>query len=176
LPFLSALAPSKGYADRQGKQHKQLSDRTRQLLLLLKRWLPERKLVVVADSSYAVMELLASLQGMTMITPLRLDAALYGPVPEREPGKPGRNRKKGDRLPSLNQLVKDETTEWQQVKFSPWYVQEEKVLEVATGTALWYHPGKPVVSCAGCSCGMWRAGSLQKPCSRPIQHSLPSRS
>jgi len=145
LPFLSVLAPSKGYADKPGKKHKKLSDWARQLLLLVKRWLPERMLVVVADSSYAVMELLASLQGVTMITPLRLDAALYGPVPEREPGKPGRNRKKGNRLPSLNQVLEDETTEWQKVKFSSWYGQEEKEMEVATGTALWYHPGKPVV-------------------------------
>jgi hypothetical protein len=46
----------------------------------VRRWLPDRYLVVVADSSYAVLELLACAAGLrepvTVITRLRLDAAL----------------------------------------------------------------------------------------------------
>ena len=60
LPFLTALAPSERFAREQGRRHKKLTDWARQLLLLLARWLPERRLIAVADSSYASIELLAS--------------------------------------------------------------------------------------------------------------------
>ena len=53
----------------------------------LRRWLPDRALVVVADSTYAVLELLADAAGLpqpvTMVTRLRLDAALYDPARRR---------------------------------------------------------------------------------------------
>jgi hypothetical protein len=50
----------------------------------LRRWLPDRQLVVVADSTYAAIEVLAACAGLpqpvTVITRLRLDAALYDPA------------------------------------------------------------------------------------------------
>ena len=71
---------------------------------------------MVADSSYAVLELLAAAaalaQPVTMITRLRLDAALYDPAPPREPGKKGAPRKKGERQPSLTQRLTDPKTVW----------------------------------------------------------------
>jgi hypothetical protein len=48
---------------------------------------------------------------LTFITRLRLDAALYEPAPARVPGKPGRNRKKGNRLPTLEEVLKNPDTE-----------------------------------------------------------------
>jgi hypothetical protein len=43
-------------------------------------------------------------------------------------------------------VLKDAATQWQKVKFSQWYGQKEKEMELTTATALWYHSGKPVVS------------------------------
>lgn len=81
LPFLTALAPSERYDQEQGHRHKTLTDWGRQMMLLVRRWLPQRELFVVADSSFAALELLAAVSQMTlpvhMITRLRLDAALY---------------------------------------------------------------------------------------------------
>ncbi len=72
LPFLTALAPSERYAQAQGHRHKLLTDRARQLLLLLARWLPGRQVIAVADSSYAAIELLAAVRRhLTVITRLR---------------------------------------------------------------------------------------------------------
>ncbi len=82
---------------------------------------------------------------LTFITRLRLDAALYEPAPARIPGRPGRNRKKGKRLPTLKEVLEDPATEWQKIKLSQWYGHKEKVMEIATATAVWYHSGKPVV-------------------------------
>ncbi|MFD1188824.1 transposase [Pontibacter rugosus] len=146
LPFLTVLAPSERYAQEARKRHKKITDWARQMLLQLKRWLPERQVIAVGDSSYAVMELLAAVRShVTFITRLRLDAALYEPAPARVPGKPGRSRKKGERLPSLQEVLKCAATKWQKVKLTNWYGHGEKEMEIATGTAVWYHSGKPVV-------------------------------
>ena len=55
------------------------------MLVLLRRWCPDRAIIAGADSSYAAPELLAACQGwpqpVTVITRLRLDAALYEPAP-----------------------------------------------------------------------------------------------
>ena len=79
------------------------------MILQLRRWLPNRRIVVVADSSYAALDLLHFCQSMqrpvTFITRLRRDAALYEPAPPRRPGQMGRTRVKGLRLPTLKTLL-----------------------------------------------------------------------
>jgi hypothetical protein len=79
--------------------------------LQVRRWLPTRKLVAVADNAYAVIELLWRLiqlpNPVYMVTRLRLDAAPYEPAPPREPGKRGRSRLKDKRLPTLKQVLQD---------------------------------------------------------------------
>src|SRR3954463_4240530 len=91
LPFLTTLAPSERYAHEHGRRHKTLTDWARQLILQARRWMPERALVLVADSSFAALELLAGLvrQDVTCVTRLRLDAALYTPAPPRRPNRAG---------------------------------------------------------------------------------------
>src|SRR3954464_10044538 len=89
LPFLTALAPSERFAREHGRRHKRLTDRARQLLVLVARWLPGRRLVAVADSSYAVIELLAAVcRRLTVVTRLRLDARLFDPPPPPPPCPP----------------------------------------------------------------------------------------
>jgi hypothetical protein len=148
LPFLTVLAPSERYAQERKRQHKTLADWARQIVKQLRRWLPGRALVVVADSTYAVIELLAACarfaEPVTVVTRLRLDAALYDPAPVRQPGTRGAPRKKGDRLPSLAQRLVDPVTPWEAVTVR-WYGGETRLVEIASGTAVWYHPGLPVV-------------------------------
>ncbi len=62
LPFLTALAPSQRYAHEQGRRHKPRPDLARQLLSLVARWLPGRRVIAVADSTYAAIELLAAIR------------------------------------------------------------------------------------------------------------------
>ena len=77
---------------------------------------PTREWVVVADSSFAALELLAAVSQrdlpIHMITRLRLDAALYTPAPLRLPGTMGRPRLKGSRLPNLEQVLVNPKTQW----------------------------------------------------------------
>jgi hypothetical protein len=149
LPFLTVLAPSERYNRERGRRHKTLPEWGRQMIRQLRRWLPDRTLVVVADSTYAVLELLADAAGLphpvTVITRLRLDAALYDPAPPREPGTVGRPRVKGERQPTLAQRLLDPDTAWETLTV-PWYGGGTAELEAATGTAIWYHPGEPPVA------------------------------
>lgn len=146
LPFLTVLCPSERYNAKYRKRHKKLTVWARQMVCQLRRWLPSRRLVVVGDSSFAAIELLAATSDCaTMVTRLRLDAALYRPAPPRKEGQPGRPRKKGERLPNLEERLTDPSTRWQEVEATWWYGRSGKRLEVATGTAVWYHSGMPVV-------------------------------
>jgi hypothetical protein len=115
--------------------------------LQARRWLPKRTMVLVGDSSFAVLDLLATLmrQGLVCITRLRLDAALYEPAAPREAGAKGRPRKKGARLPTLSQRLQDAKTEWQSVVVPDWYGNSEHRLEICSDSAVWYHAGLPVL-------------------------------
>ena len=147
LPFLTALAPSERFCQARGRRHKKLTDWGRQLVLQARRWLPGRKLVVVADSGFAALEFLAALgrRGVACVTRLRLDAALYDPAPPRLPGTNGRPRTKGKRLANLSDVLADPATVWQRVIVPGWYGGGERVVEISTNTAVWRHGGMPVV-------------------------------
>src|SRR5215210_6902803 len=89
LPFLTVLAPSARYCQERGQRHKALTDWARQVALQTHRWLPARTLVLIGDSSFAALELLAALVRDGLICVTRLPA-LYEPAPPRQPGAKGR--------------------------------------------------------------------------------------
>jgi hypothetical protein len=149
LPFFTVLAPSERYSQQHRRRHKKITDWGRQMIRQLRQWLPERKLVVVADSRYSVLELLACsarmIEPVAIVTRLRLDAALYDPAPVRKPGTNGRPRLKGARRPTLAKLLTDPATVWQSITVA-WYGGTTRTVEVASETAVWYHNGLPPVS------------------------------
>lgn len=146
LPFLTVLAPSARYYQSKGRSYKKLTDWARQMIYQLRRWLPNAELVVVGDNSYAVLDLLHACQHLanpvTLVTRLRLDAALYEPAPPY--GGKGRPRKKGSRLPTLATLLQADSPEWVE-QTVPWYQGSRRRMEIASATAVWYHTGKPPV-------------------------------
>jgi hypothetical protein len=145
LPFLTVLAPSERYAHSRGRRHKTLTDWGRQALLQTARWLPDRRIVAVADSSFSAIALLRAVSPhLDMVTRLRLDASLYEPPPPRQPGAKGRPRVKGARLPTLNERVADPATAWRRVTIRGWYGKTKHRLDIATDIALWHHPGMRV--------------------------------
>jgi hypothetical protein len=150
LPFLTALAPSERYDQERGRRHKTLVDWARQLLLVVRRWWPDRAIIAVADSSYAALELLAACRGwpqpVTVITRLRLDAALYEPAPPRRPRQIGRPRLKGQRLATLAAVAADPATSWARITIADWYGTGEREVEIVSDTAVWYHAGRPPVA------------------------------
>ncbi len=149
LPFLTVLAPSERYYESSPRGHKTLIDWARQMGMQVRRWLPKRKIILVADSSYAALELLDSLLNLPnpvyMVTQLRLDAQLFEPAPERTSKTKGRPRKKGNKLPKLTEVLVDPQTNWRTETVANWYGKGPTEVEITSGTAVWYSSGKPPV-------------------------------
>jgi hypothetical protein len=148
LPFLTVLCPSERYYAEKGRRHQKLTERAWQMISLLARWLPDRVLVFVTDSSFAVFVLLdkvSRLENASLITRLRMDAQLYDFAPERKPRQTGRPRIKGARRPSPAQRLKDPETKWKKIKVKNWYGGGERQVEVYSETCLWGTTGKPYV-------------------------------
>jgi hypothetical protein len=101
--------------------------------------------VAVADRAYASLKLLESCRKLsnpiTFISRLRLDAALYEPAPPRRPHQIGRPRLKGERLPNLSEVAQDRATVWKPTTIASWYGSGERMVEIASETAVWYSTG-----------------------------------
>jgi hypothetical protein len=78
----------------------------REMVALVAQWAGERTVSLVVDSAYAGRTVLEDRPAnVHVISRLRWDAALYAPPPPRRPDQKGRPRRRGDRLPALQQLI-----------------------------------------------------------------------
>jgi hypothetical protein len=145
LPFLTMLAPSKRFYADTPRAAKTLLDWARQAALQIHRWLPGRRIVIVGDTAFAAIEFLAAVRGyLSVVTRLRLDASLFAPLPSKR-SRRGRPPIKGKRVAKLNQVLLDRSTVWQRHTVALWYGRTNRIVELATGTAVWYHSGLPPV-------------------------------
>jgi DDE superfamily endonuclease len=144
LPFLTVLCEPEEKKNKKGKgkRHKSSVDLVRQMGKLVRRWLPERVIVLVLDGAFASVGLALALSGcgIIMITRLRLDARLFNKPGKQEPGKRGPKPKKGTRQRSLKQWAARTDTPWQDLEVN-WYGGQRKQLKVFSRTALWYRVG-----------------------------------
>jgi len=147
LPFLTILAPSERFYETAIRAHKKLTEVMRQGLLQVRRWLPNRRIVFVADNSYAVIAFLWQMTQLpnpiTMIVRFRMDAGLYEPAAPRKPKQMGRTRKKGKRLPTLLAVAADSKTVWTRHVMRSWYGEVKRPIEFTSATAVWFHGGEP---------------------------------
>ena len=147
LPFLTVLTPAAHTRAGALRADKTLTDWLRQGLAQLRRWLPGRELVCVADGGYACLDLLWRVSRwanpIVMVVRLRLDAALFGPLPEPVAGKRGRRPKRGPRLPKLAAVAADPATVWTRLSVPAWYGQGPRAIDVASATAVWSNDGRP---------------------------------
>ena len=56
------LCPSERFSAQRGRRHQPLTARAGQMMRLVVRWLPEQEIAFVADSCFAVLELLDKVQ------------------------------------------------------------------------------------------------------------------
>jgi len=151
LPVLTLLTPPERCCQARGQRHKRVSHWARQAMLWLRRQLPGRRIVLVGDNNYSAIELLARAHraGVTVVTRLRLDAALYDPAPTREEFRAKHPRgglpKKGKRHSTLKARLEDAATVWRRCSVG-WYGGTTRELDVLTGTAVWFHNGLPPVA------------------------------
>jgi DDE superfamily endonuclease len=139
LPFLTIPAPSPTVSAKLGTVHRTVPERAARLVRLLRRWLPDRAIVLVGDSSFGVVELaLVCRQAkVTWIARMRLTAALYAPVLPQPKGKPGVKPKKGPRQPTPAQTLANPGTRWRTIEVA-WYDGETRIFDAVSQTALWH--------------------------------------
>jgi hypothetical protein len=145
LPFLTTRCWP---ADKHSQhRHKTSIDWVRQMSKQVRRWLPERRLVLVVDGGFAAVSLaLACVKSrVAMVSRLRWDAALYHPPGPQPPGKRGPKPLKGKRQRSLQAWAERSDTPWETVEVN-WYGGQRKTLWVFSRTALWYTPRLPPVN------------------------------
>jgi hypothetical protein len=145
LPFLTTLCWPEGAGRRAA--HKTAIDLARQMVLQVRRWLPERELILVTDGGFAAVDLAHACQryGVIMICRLRLDAALYHPPEPRSPSRRGPKPKKGPRQRRLTEWARRSDTPWEEVEVD-WYGGRRKPMQVVCRTGLWHRRGHDPVA------------------------------
>ena len=144
LPALTALSPSQAYYEKRGRRHQKLTERAWQMIQLIARFLPNRPLIFVADSSFAVLDLLALVSqksGVSLLTRLRMDAEVWDDAPQRQGHQVGRPRVKGARRKSPQARLDDPETQWEKIEVENWYGGGKREVEVYSECAVWYKSG-----------------------------------
>jgi hypothetical protein len=148
LPFMAIPAPSAAICAKLGKPERTLVEWAALMIIKVRRWQPDREIIITGDSSYAVIKLVKQCQGLKkpvkLVSRLRMDAMLYDSPKPQPKSKRGPKPKKGERQPSLVSRLNDPKTEWQSATVS-WYGGGSRKIEYITGTALWHHPGNDPV-------------------------------
>jgi hypothetical protein len=149
LPVIVAPSLSFKRAVQLGKVHRSPLGWARVFLAKVRRWHPEREIVLVGDGGYASVELIADAQyregawadrPATIVTRLRLDASLYHAPSKQPAGKRGPKPKKGERQRSLQERARDGRTRWKTEQVA-WYRGQQASIQYTTGEALWHTPG-----------------------------------
>jgi hypothetical protein len=144
LPFMTVPALGPKTSDKLNKRHRTIVDWAMIMIEKVRYWQPDREIALVGDGSYAAVILIQRCQRLKrpvkLVSRLRLDACLHdfpGPQPK---GKRGPKPKKGAPQPKLAARLADPKTSWQKLKVL-WYGGQEKEIEIATDTCLWYRCG-----------------------------------
>jgi hypothetical protein len=144
LPFMVIPALGPKTSAKLKKKHRTLVEWAIVMVGKVRRWQPEREIVLVGDGGYAAVPLVQHCQRrkhpVKFVSRLRLDARLFDlPAPQPQ-GKRGPKPKKGARQPSLAERLADAKTQWQTLRV-PWYDGQEKDVQIVTGVAMWHRRG-----------------------------------
>ena len=146
LPCMSVLATTPKVSKALGYRHKTIAQWAGQMVHWLQRTLPDRRIKLIGDGAYSVIDLglTCNKLGVSLIAPLRLDARLFEPPPEPESKKVGRPRIVGQRLPNLQDIANDPATCWHTDRLD-WYGRQQRDIDWVSGIALWYSTGTPAL-------------------------------
>lgn len=106
LPILTLPYPSKNTCAKEDIRYRSGCKLSRIILRLLRRWLPDRRIEVLADNAFetAKLCLLADELNITLITRSQGKMCLYDPAPEELPkGRRGPKPKKGARQTAIKE-------------------------------------------------------------------------
>lgn len=139
LPFLSVLEPSKKCDEAKKRWHKTSLKWTSQMVLQVRRWVGKsRSLILVGDGGYAAGQLALDCicWGVTLVSRLKMNAALFDFPAEKRPGQRGRVPKKGVKLRNFKQMLTLKGLPWKEMEVTG-YGGEKRIARVISGTCIW---------------------------------------
>lgn len=147
LPFMTVLALGEKTSAKLNQRHRTIVQWAEYMLDKVRRWQPEREIILVGDGSYAAIVLVQRCQrlkkSVQLVSRLRLDARLFDFPGPQSKGKRGPKPQKGTRQPKLSQWLKDPQTVWKKLKVILYGKEHE--IEFVTGVSLWHTPGQAPV-------------------------------
>ncbi len=139
LPFLTVLEPSKKCDAAKKRRHKTSLRWTSQMVLQVRRWVGRaRPLILVGDGGYAAGQLALDCIcfGVTLVSRLKMNAALFDFPAEKRPGQRGRTAKKGVRLKNFKQMLSLNGLPWKEMEVTG-YGGEKRMARVVSDTCMW---------------------------------------
>jgi Transposase DDE domain len=143
LPIVSVPPLTPATSAKLGKRPRTTIQAAQVLIWLLRRWHPEREIVLSADGGFAAASLGHTCRRLRVrfVSRLLLTAQLYDPVPPQPKVKPGVKPNKGPRQRKLTQRLEDTPIAWLSQEI-PWYAGERLKMDLQTGEALWHRDGE----------------------------------
>lgn len=137
LPVLFRLYRSKKVCAAVGREYRNCPQMAADLIRLLAKALPHRKITVVCDATYSNHRLVKGRPAnVRIIGRSRLDAALYEAPPPRRPGQMGRPRVRGAKLPSPQDRATSRRARWHSVEVTAY--GRTTAVSVLIIDAVWY--------------------------------------
>lgn len=109
------------------------------MVLQVRRWIGKaRSLILVGDGGYAAGQLALDCiaSGVTLVSRLKMNAALFDFPDEKRPGQRGRAAKKGVRLKNFKQMLSLGGLPWKEIEVIG-YGGEKRVARVISNTCMW---------------------------------------
>jgi hypothetical protein len=166
LPFFVVLCTSKKYDEDRNRRHRTPAQILKLLLVILRRWYPDRTFVCAADGNFACHDLAGSVSRgnsdkaaqadhpqrgqIHFVSRFYPNAALYEAAPPEERkanGKrksSGRPAEKGKQMETPEEVV-NKTVEKKRLTVA-WYGGGERNVEVVSGKGNWYRAGQGQVA------------------------------
>ena len=137
LPVLFRLYRSKKRCKADKKPYRKTTELARELVELLAKTLPLRRIIVLGDAAYTNSSLIKKRpRNVTLIGRSRLDAALYAAAPKPRRGQMGRPRVRGAKLQAPGVQAGDKKARWQRTEVTVY--GKTLLVRVLVIDALWY--------------------------------------
>jgi hypothetical protein len=139
MPFLSILEPSKKSDAASRKRHKTTLHWTYQAIGQIRRWIGKgRQIILVGDGGFAAgaLALRCIELGITLVSRLKMNAALFDFPPENVPGKRGRIPSKGVKLKNFKEMLGMKELPWQETEVIG-YGGVKRLVRFVSCTCMW---------------------------------------
>jgi DDE superfamily endonuclease len=137
LPVLFRLYRSKRRCSADKRAYRKTTELARELVELLAKALPHRRILVLGDAAYTNGSLIKRRpKNVHLIGRGRLDAALYAPPPKPRKGTMGRPRVRGRKLRAPGAVAADRKARWKRVAVTIY--GKSITVRVLVIDALWY--------------------------------------